>query len=74
MLEDDAIITTYSIATPVRLSMWENDLNIYEIRSEDTNKSTIALNKREIDERYKFVDMELKIQRNKDAKALYDNE
>lgn len=72
-LDDDAIITTYSVATPVRLSMWENGLSIYEIRQEDTNKSTIALNKKVIDPNYKFVDMELKLQRNKDAKPLYDN-
>lgn len=71
-LDDDAIITTYSIATPVRLSMWENGLAIYEIQQKDTNKSTIALNKHTIDARYKFVDMELKKQRNKEARALYD--
>ena len=45
ILDEDAIITTYSIATPVRLSMYENGLSIYEIRNNDTNKSTIALNK-----------------------------
>jgi tRNA U34 5-methylaminomethyl-2-thiouridine-forming methyltransferase MnmC len=73
-LDGDAIITTYSIATPVRLSMWENGLNIYEIRQEGINKSTIALNKKQPDSRYKYIDMELKKQRNKAASALYDKD
>jgi tRNA U34 5-methylaminomethyl-2-thiouridine-forming methyltransferase MnmC len=73
-LDDDAIITTYSIATPVRLSMWENGLNIYEIEKEGINKSTIALNKKEPDPRYKYIDMDLKKQRNKAASALYDKD
>lgn len=74
ILNEDAIITTYSIATPVRLSMWENNLSIYEISSEGTNKSTIALNKIKVDPRYKFIDMNLKLQRNKAASALYDKD
>lgn len=72
ILSDDSIITTYSIATPVRLSMWENGINIYEYIAKDTNKSTIGLNKKTIDQNYKFVDMELKKQRNKKAKFLSD--
>jgi tRNA U34 5-methylaminomethyl-2-thiouridine-forming methyltransferase MnmC len=68
----DTIITTYSIATPVRLSIWENGFNIYEYKKQDTNKSTIALNKKEIDIRYKYIDMELKLKRNPSAKPLTD--
>lgn len=71
-LASDAIITTYSIATPVRLAMWENGLGIYEIENTNTNKSTIAFNKNEVDKRYKHINMQLKLQRNKKAKALSD--
>lgn len=74
LLSYDAIITTYSIATPVRLSMSENRLNIYEIVQNNTNKSTIALVKKDLENRYKYIDMELKKERNPNAKALQDKE
>ena len=74
ILKKDAIITTYSIATPIRLSIYNNNLKIYEYKPEKSNRITIALNKDEIldDIRYKYIDMELKQQRNKTAKALSD--
>ena len=76
VLNDDAIITTYSIATPIRLSIYNNDLTIYEYKPESSNRITIALNKKEIhkDIKYKYIDMELKQQRNKIAKALKDKD
>lgn len=73
ILSEDAILTTYSIATPIRLSIYKNDLNIYEYKPLDSNRITIALNKKEIDTNYKYIDMELKQQRNTTAKALYDS-
>ena len=74
LLTNNGIITTYSIATPIRLSMYENNLHIYEYKSIYTNKITIALKNRLIDinTNYKYIDMELKKQRNTDAKALED--
>jgi len=76
VLNDDAIITTYSIATPIRLSIYNNDLTIYEYKPENSNRITIALNKKEIHEgaNYKYIDMELKQQRNKTARALKDKD
>lgn len=71
-LSKDAIITTYSIATPIRLSMWENGLYIYEYKPEKSNRITIASNKKIDKQNYKYIDMELKKTRNKKAKALYD--
>ncbi|MEA3315316.1 MAG: MnmC family methyltransferase, partial [Campylobacterota bacterium] len=71
-LSSDAIITTYSIATPIRLSMFNNNLNIYEYRPENSNKITIALNKKNIDSRYKYIDMKLKLSRNITAEPLRD--
>ena len=70
ILNKDSIITTYSIATPIRLAMYESGFNIYEYQSNYTNKGTLAFKIKQ--DEYKFVDMELKKQRNKQAKALSD--
>jgi tRNA U34 5-methylaminomethyl-2-thiouridine-forming methyltransferase MnmC len=71
ILSDDAIITTYSISTNVRMSMYVNNLYIYENISNDVRSGTIATtNPKELP----FVDMELKQQRNPNAKALSDKE
>jgi len=70
VLKDNGIITTYAIATPVRLSLYESGFNIYEIQNGTKRKSTIALKKKNIN--YKFIDMELKKQRNQKAKSLKD--
>ena len=76
VLNDDAIITTYSIATPIRLSIYNNGINIYEYKPDSSNKITIALNKQKIhkDKKYKYIDMELKQLRNQTAKALKDKD
>lgn len=67
----DAIITTYSVSTPVRLSMNEAGFEIYEIKP-IKKKQTIAFKKKQnIDAKY--IDMQLKKQRNKEAKPIYDN-
>jgi tRNA U34 5-methylaminomethyl-2-thiouridine-forming methyltransferase MnmC len=68
---EDCIITTYSIATSVRLSLYEAGFEIYEINPTGNRKQTIAMkNKSEIDAKY--IDMELKKSRNREANALYD--
>jgi len=76
VLSEDAIITTYSIATPIRLSIYNNNIKIYEYKPQNSNRITIALNKNEIENniQYKYIDMELKQERNKIAKALKDKE
>lgn len=74
ILNDDAIITTYSIATPIRLSIYNNELSIYEYKPDNSNRITIALNKKEREINYQYIDMELKKQRNKTATALQDKE
>ena len=76
VLSDDAIITTYSIATPIRLSIYNNEIKIYEYKPDNSNRITIALNKKDIHNeiRYKYIDMELKQQRNITAKALKDKD
>lgn len=68
---EDCIITTYSVATPVRLSLFEAGFEIYEINPTGKRKQSIALKtKKNIDAKY--IDMNLKKQRNKEAKPIYD--
>lgn len=68
--DDDCIVTTYSVATPVRLSMFEAGFEIYEINPVK-RKQTIAFKKKQ-DIEAKYIDMNLKKERNKEAKAIYD--
>lgn len=73
LLDSNAIVTTYSIATPVRLSMYESGLYIYETKT-DNRKSTLAFKTKQEIHPYKYIDMKLKKQRNQKAKALRDKE
>lgn len=67
---EDSIMTTYAIATPVRLSMYEAKYNIYEYAPIKRKNTLCFVNKQ--DQIGKFIDMELKKERNKDARAIYD--
>lgn len=68
---EDCVLTTYSIATPVRLSLYEAGFEIYEINPIGKKKQTLGLkNKKDIEAKY--IDMQLKKQRNQEAKAIYD--
>ena len=67
---DNAIITTYSVATPIRMSMNEAGFEIYEIKP-IKKKQTIAFKSKQ-NINAKYIDMELKKINNKEAKALYD--
>lgn len=68
---NDAVLTTYSISTNVRLSLFEAGFEIYEINPSGNRKQTIALKQRKEFEA-KYIDMKLKMQRNKEASAIYD--
>ena len=61
ILNEDAIVTTYSIATPVRLAMYEAGFEIYEHTIENGRKATLAYLKKQ--ENGKYIDMLLKQQR-----------
>ena len=69
---DDTIITTYSIASNIRLSLYKAGFFIYEIKIKDGKKQTIALKTKQEISNTKYIDMELKQLRNKGLKALYD--
>lgn len=75
LLTKDSLITTYSIATPIRLGMYENDLFIYEYYTQLKDRSTLAFKTKQIlsnQHHIKYIDMELKKQRNLTAKSLRD--
>ena len=67
----DIIITTYSSATPVRLAMYENGFKIYNPPKSNVRSGTIASLK---ELNLEPIDMELKRQRNPNAKALSDED
>lgn len=68
--KEDAIISTYAIATPIRLSLYEANFFIYETKS--TKRKITLATKNQQNIIGKYIDMELKKQRNSTAKALYD--
>lgn len=67
----DVVLTTYSVATPVRLGLYESGFYVYEYTSEYTRSGTIA-SKSKLP--LKLIDMELKKQRNPKARSLRDDE
>ncbi len=72
LCKNDALMTTYSISSNVRLSMYEAGFFIYEINPSGNRKQTIALKSKK-DIKAKYIDMELKKTRNKEAQAFYDD-
>lgn len=70
LCKDDCIVSSYAVATPIRLSQSEAGFYIYEHRPVKRKITLAFKEKQEIIG--KFVDMELKKQRNKEAIALYD--
>lgn len=72
LCKDVCIMSSYAIATPIRLSMNEAGFFIYEHRPVK-RKITLAVKQKQKQEIVgKFVDMVLKKERNKEALALYD--
>ncbi|MDM5272288.1 MnmC family methyltransferase [Sulfurovum sp. zt1-1] len=69
---DDAIITTYSTAIATRMGLYENGFEIFIYYGEEARRSTIA--SPQMIEGLEYVDMELKKQRNKDARSISDKE
>ncbi|OCL84122.1 tRNA (5-methylaminomethyl-2-thiouridine)(34)-methyltransferase MnmD [Arcobacter porcinus] len=68
--KEDCILTTYAIATPIRLSMYEAGFRIYQDKA--LNKKITLGFKKEQNSLGKIVDMEWKKVVNKELKALYD--
>jgi tRNA U34 5-methylaminomethyl-2-thiouridine-forming methyltransferase MnmC len=70
LCKSDCVMSSYAIATPIRLSMNEAGFYIYEHRPVK-RKITLAFKQKQ-EFIGKFVDMELKKQRNTQAVALHD--
>ena len=70
LCNENAVVTTYAVSTNIRLSMYHAGFEIYEIRPVKKKQTLGLKNRVNIDAKY--IDMELKQQRNKEAKALYD--
>jgi len=69
-LKSDAVVTTYSSATPVRMGMVENGLFVYNPPAEGVRSGTIASPRDDLP--LKPIDMALKKERNPAAAPLYD--
>ena len=67
----DFILTTYSSATPVRMGLYENGFKLYTPPKANVRSGTIASFK---ELNLEPIDMELKKQRNPNAKALRDED
>ena len=70
LCNDTCVMSSYSVATPIRLSMNEAGFFIYEYRPEKRKITLATKSKKNV--LGKFIDMDLKRQRNKEAKAIYD--
>ncbi|MGM0622549.1 MAG: tRNA (5-methylaminomethyl-2-thiouridine)(34)-methyltransferase MnmD [Campylobacterota bacterium] len=68
---DEVVLTTYSIATPVRLAMYEAGFRVYEYKSQSTRMQTLA-SKSPLP--LKEIDLVKKLQNNPNAKSLRDSE
>ncbi len=75
--EDDAILTTYSIAASTRMGLYENGWELYYYQTPNTRRSLIA-SPSAIDTNelagLEWIDMEKKIERNPEAKSLRDGD
>lgn len=69
---ENPIISTYSVSSKIRLSLYEAGFYIYEIKPKIGKKQTIATKTKQQIQNTKYIDMQLKQQRNKSLKALYD--
>ena len=67
---DDAILTTYSIAAAIRLGLYENGFFIFVHRAELMRYSTVASLK--MLDSLEYIDMELKKERNPTAESMKD--
>jgi tRNA U34 5-methylaminomethyl-2-thiouridine-forming methyltransferase MnmC len=68
----NTILTTYSTASATRMGLYENGFELHYYQTPQTRRSLIASLYR-IDE-LEWIDMELKKQRNPEAKSLKDDE
>ena len=71
LCNEDAVITTYSSATPVRMGMWESGFKLFTPPKSNVRSGTIAT---PAYLELESIDMELKLQRNPNAQSLKDSD
>ena len=69
ILNDDGVITTYSVATPVRLALYNLGFNLFSHKSDEIRKGTIA-SKRELN--LPKVNFEEKLKRVENPQMIRD--
>jgi tRNA U34 5-methylaminomethyl-2-thiouridine-forming methyltransferase MnmC len=72
LINDEGILTTYSMALKTRLALYENGFKIYINRGEGHRDATLASKRKLVG--YEVVDMPHKIACNKDVRPLHDEE
>jgi len=72
LCKEDAVLTTYSTAAATRMGLHENGFELHYYDAPDTRRSLIASPQRI--ESLEWIDMELKIARNPEARSLRDED
>jgi len=71
LIKDNGVLTTYSISASVRMALDENGFKLFLYKGDKTRESMVA-SKKMLD--LKFIDMELKKIRNREAKSMKDED
>jgi len=71
LIKDDGILTTYSISASVRMALDENEFKLFLYKGDGIRESMVA-SKKMLD--LKFIDMELKKIRNREARSMRDKD
>ncbi len=71
LIKDDGVLTTYSISASVRMALDENGFKLFLHKGDKIRESMVA-SKNMLD--LKFIDMELKKIRNKEARSMKDKD
>ncbi|MDP2079147.1 MAG: MnmC family methyltransferase [Sulfuricurvum sp.] len=71
LMGDTGVVTTYSIALPIRMALYENGFNVYLNTGEGHRSATVA-SKRLLGE-YEKIDVEHKMKCNPDVRSLRDS-
>jgi len=71
LIKDDGILTTYSTSASVRMGLDENGFKLFLHKGDRIRESMVAS---KVMLNFKFIDMELKKLRNRDAKSMRDED
>jgi len=72
LIKDDGVLTTYSTSASVRMGLDENGFKLFLHKADGIRESMLA--SKNMLEDFKFIDMELKKLRNKEARSMRDED